>query len=418
MRNNNQNQISRRNFTKSLLGGGLGMALFPNLVFGSSKNKVLKVGAIGLEKEGIQKINLLLKADPNINVVAVADLFQSSIDQGLKELKSISQFNVLRKNQFVGINAYKRLCELKEIDIVLITGVPAFRSLYIETAVANNKHILVEAPIAIDISNLNRVVYAVQKGNDKKLSFGVLMDWRYNGTSKVIAKSIQRKEDFVSFHSDFLVSRTFKAPIKKGNTSTIKLQEALNNGNWEGINHLSGDHFMTEILPSVDKINWISQKTGDKIVSAYASGGIIGKSGKMINCFNQSSVNFIFESRKNATIHTSIMEGIGELKTQYIMTKKGVISDQDLFSNDSPLLQYKNFISSIRTKKIHSDIKWVESLMILGLLARAATYTGKKINFDQVLSSKELLFNPNDVNSLDYNLKINAPAWPGKTSII
>lgn len=112
---------SRRNFVKKTAIIGTGIAIAPNLTFGTnfsaSKDK-LNMAFIGVGLRGTNHLNnALLRND--VNVVAICDIDEKRIPIALEMIAKAGQ----KKPQVFGKDEYdyKNLLELKEIDAVIIS---------------------------------------------------------------------------------------------------------------------------------------------------------------------------------------------------------------------------------------------------------------------------------------------------------
>jgi hypothetical protein len=159
----------RRSFIKStgavVIGSSIGLNLaFPLQGFPKS-NDVLKVGLIGCGGRGTGAAVQALKADPNVILTAMADVFQDRLDQSYDILlKSVpDKVKVPKENRFVGFDAYQRLID-SGVDVVLLTTPPAFRPEQLTAAVNAGKHIFCEKPVAVDAPGVRKVLAAAKKG--------------------------------------------------------------------------------------------------------------------------------------------------------------------------------------------------------------------------------------------------------------
>ena len=105
---------SRRDFCKNtaLLSAGM---LLPGMEMSAMANvfndKKLKIAVVGCGGRGTGAANQALKADDNIELVAMADAFQDQLDESLTNLQKAyegtGKVNVKDKHKYVGFDAYK-----------------------------------------------------------------------------------------------------------------------------------------------------------------------------------------------------------------------------------------------------------------------------------------------------------------------
>ena len=164
----NNGTTDRRSFIKStgavVIGSSIGLsAAFPKTTFAQSKS-VLKVALIGCGGRGTGAASQAIKADPNVIITAMADIFQDRLDSSYDILLKAhpDKVKVPKENRFVGFDAYKRVME-SDVDVVLLTTPPGFRPDQLVAAVEAGKHIFCEKPVAVDAPGVRKVLAASKK---------------------------------------------------------------------------------------------------------------------------------------------------------------------------------------------------------------------------------------------------------------
>ena len=103
----------------------------------------IKVALIGCGGRGTGAASQALEADPDVRLVAVADVFEDRITECLKSLNEkypdSERININQETSFLGFEGYKNAIDLA--DVVILTTPPAFRPLHFEYAINNNKHV-------------------------------------------------------------------------------------------------------------------------------------------------------------------------------------------------------------------------------------------------------------------------------------
>ena len=167
--------VSRRSFLKGSTVAGAGASAFtiirPELVRGAAPAK-LKAGLIGVGGRGTGAVGNLLTGNENVEVVALADVFEDHLEQNLARLKQRKfgdRVNVDAEHRFVGFDAYKKVLA-SEIDIVMLCTPPGYRPEHFEAAINAGKHVFCEKPIATDPVGVRRFMAAVKKAEEKKLT--------------------------------------------------------------------------------------------------------------------------------------------------------------------------------------------------------------------------------------------------------
>ncbi|VTQ01316.1 Gfo/Idh/MocA family protein [Sphingobacterium daejeonense] len=133
--------MDRRNFIKN---GGILLGA-TSLDFSKTNldiKKKIKVGLIGCGGRGTGAAFQALEADPDVEIVALADIFPAQLEAALASLKEAhkDRVNVPEKRKYIGFDAYKKLIA-SNVDVVLLTSPPSFRPDHLAEAVKEGKHI-------------------------------------------------------------------------------------------------------------------------------------------------------------------------------------------------------------------------------------------------------------------------------------
>lgn len=120
---------------------------------------VLKAGVIGCGGRGTGAAVNFLNAGPNLQITALADVFQDRIDRTREVIKKSHNVDVPDENCFVGFDAYKRLID-SGVDVVLEASATHFRPRHFEAAVQARKHCFIEKPAAVDPVGVRTIIAA------------------------------------------------------------------------------------------------------------------------------------------------------------------------------------------------------------------------------------------------------------------
>ncbi len=120
----------------------------------------------------------------NIKIVALADMFEDRLDRCRRQLDRL-QLNVPDELCFVGIDAYKDVLAIPEINYVILATPPHFRPQHLLAAVQAGKHAFIEKPAAVDVPGVRTIMEA---GRWRKRSRWASRRARSAGTCTVIAR--------------------------------------------------------------------------------------------------------------------------------------------------------------------------------------------------------------------------------------
>src|SRR5438552_1158703 len=128
---------SRRQFLKtSAVAAAATLAVAP--VVHAAGGDMLKIGLIGCGGRGTRAPSQALRADKNVKLTAMADVFPDRLQGSLSTLQKdqdiAHKLDVPTEHQFVGFDAYQKVLA-SGVDVVLLTTPPHFRPAHIKAAV-------------------------------------------------------------------------------------------------------------------------------------------------------------------------------------------------------------------------------------------------------------------------------------------
>jgi len=190
---------SRRTFVKNtalLSGAAMVLPTFQmDAMVNVFNDKKLKIALVGCGGRGTGAAVQALKADENIELVAMADAFEDRLKGSLmnisKEMGETKKVNVKDEHQFVGFDGAKKAMDLA--DVVILATPPGFRPEHFEYAINNGKHVFMEKPVATDVPGVRKVLAAAKKAKENKLNVVVGLQRHYQ--TNYLAALDQLKQD-------------------------------------------------------------------------------------------------------------------------------------------------------------------------------------------------------------------------------
>ena len=149
---------TRRSFLgKSAVAGTTALAGVNVMRSGYAANyDKIRVGLVGAGYRGRGALVNVLSLNTNVEVVALADISRESLDicmEAVKEHRTrdgrLNGFNVKPDRAYVGLDAYKKVIDADDVDVVFLTTPPGFRPEHFEYAVNAGKHTFCEKPVLI-----------------------------------------------------------------------------------------------------------------------------------------------------------------------------------------------------------------------------------------------------------------------------
>ena len=436
---------SRRNFVKktAALTTGVLTSTLPIHSFANvSNDKKLKLALVGCGGRGSGAAVQALIADENVELIAMADVFKDRIEKSLEGIKEYfgdtKKINVNEKNIFIGFDSYIKAIDL--CDVVILTTPPGFRPLHFEYAVQNDKHIFMEKPLATDAPGVRRVLDAARVAKEKKLNVVVGLQRHYE--NKYINLYNKLKSDAIGkIISGQVYWNDGGVWVNKRKPEQTELEYQMRN--WYYFNWICGDHILEQHIHNIDVANWF---IGEYPSTAQGMGGREVRNGKdhghifdhhfvefhypggaviSSQCRHQKNtmrrVDEVFQGTKG-----SITLGSGEIRDLSGNLKFSYPKNNYWESDDEPnpyQVEHDKLFQSIRNSEVISDAENGAKSTLSAIMGRMATYTGKKITWDEIMNSKESLVPDNlSWNSTppilpDEDGNYDVPV-PGKTKFI
>src|SRR6266850_6940977 len=185
---------TRREFlkTSALVGGALAApAILPSNLFAKTNSDTLRVGLIGCGGRGSGAADQALKADNNVVLTAVGDVFEEPLQKSLQSLQAGHPDNVkvIPEKRFVGLDAYQKVID-SGVDVVLLATPPGFRPVHLKAAIDAGKHVFCEKPMATDVPGVRSVMESAKVAKQKGLSLVAGFCWRYDTPRREFYKRI------------------------------------------------------------------------------------------------------------------------------------------------------------------------------------------------------------------------------------
>ncbi|MFK5971797.1 MAG: Gfo/Idh/MocA family oxidoreductase [Flavobacteriaceae bacterium] len=396
---------SRRTFCKNtaLLSGAM---ILPTLQMNAMVNvfndKKLKIALVGCGGRGTGAAVQALKADNNIELVAMADAFEDRLKGSLmnisKEMGEGTKVNVKEKHQFVGFDAAQKAIDLA--DVVILATPPGFRPQHFEYAIKMGKHVFMEKPVATDIPGVRKVLAAAKLAKAKKLNVVVGLQRHYQDS--YLAAVDQLKQDKIGkIVSGQVYWNSGGVWVRERQAGQSELEYQMRN--WYYFNWLCGDHILEQHIHNIDVANWF---IGEYPISAQGMGGRQVRTGKDHGeIFDHHFVEYTYPSgavissqcRHQPETMSKVSEFFqGTKGTVSTQGDKAMIKDWDgstIFEHrgkDDPnpyQVEHIKLFESIRNGGVISNAENGAKSTMSAIIGRMATYSGKVIKWDEALQS-------------------------------
>ncbi len=407
---------SRRSFVKSTaLFTGAAMVL-PNIQMNAMvnvlNNKKLKIAVVGCGGRGTGATIQALRADDNVELVAMADAFEDRLETSLanimKEMGDSDKVNVKAKNKFVGFDAATKAIDLA--DVVIIATPPGFRPQHFEYAVNHGKHVFMEKPLATDVPGVRRVLAAAEKAKSNNLNVVVGLQRHYQDS--YLAAVDQLKQDKIGkIVSGQVYWNSGGVWVRERKPGQSELEYQMRN--WYYFNWLCGDHILEQHIHNIDVANWF---IGEYPISAQGMGGRQVRNGKDHGeIFDHHFVEYTYPSGAVVASQCRHQPDTMNKVSEFFQGTKGTVSTfgdnailkgwsgETLFEHrgkDDPnpyQVEHIKLFEAIRNGGVISDAENGAKSTMSAIIGRMATYSGKVIKWEEAMQS-ELSLVPDNLN--------------------
>lgn len=388
-----------------------GALILPSINAGAMANvlndRKLKLALVGCGGRGTGAANQALEADQNIELVAMADLFEDRLNSSYGSLfekyGSRGKVNVKEKNRFHGFDAYKKAIDLA--DVVILATPPGFRPHHFGYAVDHDKHIFMEKPVATDVPGVRKVLEYARLAKDKKLNVVVGLQRHYQ-ENYINALNLLKGGSLGKIVSGQVYWNGAGVWVKPRTPQQGELEYQMRN--WYYFNWLCGDHILEQHIHNIDVANWF---IGEYPISAQGMGGRAVRNGPDHGeIYDHHFVEYTYPSgaviSSQCRHQPNTMSRVGEV---FQLTKGSVVMNdwaaarvydysgmeiQSITNSEghNPYQEEHNrLFASIRNREVIADGEHGAKSTMSAIMGRMATYSGQVIEWEKALASDRLL---------------------------
>lgn len=374
----------------------------PTLLDQAPDGKPLKAGLIGCGGRGTGAAINFLDAGPNLEIVALGDVFQDKIDQCREELKAKKGVELPDDKCFVGFDNYEKVID-SGVDIILLCTPPHFRPIHLEAAVNARKHVFMEKPCAVDPVGARSVMVSAKRAEQMGLCI-------VSGTIRRVQKDFMETQRRVvngeigEITSAHIIRNGGSLWYRTRNPQWSDMEYMLRN--WYNFCWLSGDHIVEQFIHEIDVMNW---HVGKIPVKAIGWGGRQRRvTGDIYDFF---SIEYLYDNGMHTHCAARQISGCSNLTKQLITGTKGFADAKgtiyDLQGNvvweypkpkeDDPdptwkvtnpfVQEHINLVTAIRTGNVINDAEAHVNSTLITIMGRMSAYTGKDVTWEEMMNS-------------------------------
>lgn len=409
-------KLSRRDLLKSsaVAAGTLAFSGAVVPLAQAQGSDAIRVGVVGCGGRGSGAAVNCVESSPGVKIVALADAFADR----MKTLKD--KFSIPDNRCFVGIDAYKELMALEDINVVILATPPGFRPQTLAEAVKRGKNVFMEKPVAVCPAGIKMVFEASDLAKQKGLAIVAGTQRRHERKYVETMKRIHDGAigDIVSAQCYWNMGQLWVSQRQPGQ-SDIEWQIR----NWLYFTWLSGDHICEQHVHNIDVLNWAFQ---EQPVSVWGLGGRQYRTGEEHgNIFDHFGVEFTYPNDVRTISMCRQIDGSdGNVSERVVGTKgmsdcAGRIQGENSWryrgENPNPYVEeHKDLIASIRSGNPLNEGRQVAESTLCAIMGRESAYSRNRFTSKWFMSRCTLdLLPPEGLNIKD-SKEVPAFAVPGK----
>jgi predicted dehydrogenase len=403
----------------------------PPVLKGAPKGKKLRGGLIGAGGRGTGAAIQFISAGPDLEIIAIADVFQDKIDACRARFASFN-LPVPAENCFTGFDGYKKLMALPNIDVVILATPPQFRPDHFLEAVRTNKHVFMEKPVAVDPVGIRSIITSAKKA--EAIGLNVV-----TGTQR------RHQEDYIETYRQVMSGAigtitSAKAYWNQDHVWFREREPGWNDmeymiRNWNNFCWLCGDHILDTHVHNIDVINWFLGKHPEKAIGYggrarrvtgdqydffsvdfdYGNGVSSHSMCRQIDSCANGTGELIMGTEGYTNCQNTIWDLNGNIKWKFLYPKDENGIEMDHILIPEYVQEHMHLVYAIRTGNYVNEAEQTAISTLTAIMGRTAAYTGRAITWDEILKS-DMDLGPTKIELGPVNMVFETPI-PG-TSVI
>ena len=383
----------------------------PNLADKADDGRELKAGLIGCGGRGTGAAANMLQAAAGVKFTAFGDVFEDRIEESIANLTEWG-YDVSGVQKFVGFDAYKKVID-SGVDVVILTTPPLFRPYHFQYAVSKGVHAFLEKPVAVDAKGCRTVIAAAKQAQAKKLAV-VTGTQRHHQRPYVAAFEQIQKGIIGDITGGNVYWNQGMLWYRQREQGWSDMEWSIRD--WVNWKYLSGDHIVEQHVHNIDVFMWMMG--GAHPISATGFGSrqrrVTGDQ------YDNFSIDFEFENGVHLHSMCRQIDGCSNNVSEVVRGTKGWWSSDGIISDykgnilwqydqkadeaafkqfDPYVLEHVDLINHIRKGEGLDQATDTAMSSLVGVMGREAAYTGKTINWDEIMAM-DMDFLPGEPDTL------------------
>jgi len=370
----------------------------------AAAGKVVRIGLVGCGGRGSGAANDSLTANPNVRIVAMADVDLAKARAARDALKEAhgARIEVTDERIFGGLDGYQKICDLKDVDLVLLATAPGFRPIHIAAAVAAGKHVFAEKPVCVDTAGYH--VCCAAHDLAKKQGTAIVTGTQYRRQPSFIEGIARIREgmigEVVGMTARYCSNGIWYRERQPG-MSDMEYQIY----NWMHFIWLSGDQIAEQAVHNIDIVHWVM---GGPPVRCFASGSRWNRPADS-EMWDSISCDYEFANGKICSFTGRHWPNSDNQLDNIVYGSKGVAylrafdggtqiydhAGKELFSIKGNLgaayrQEHKELVESIVAGKPIVELRQTAESSMMAVMGREAAYSGQIATWDYMVNTSKL----------------------------
>ncbi len=404
MKNDENSTFPRRGFIHGSVAAAAA-ASFPSGVHAQGKNTdEIRVALVGCGGRGTGAASQAIQAGDRIKLHAMADIDAGQIQRSREILTKAHQdkVNIPPDRQIIGLDAYRRVMSMDEVDAVILTTPPGFRPIHFQAAIEAGKHAFMEKPVAVDGPGVRQVLAAAQVAGQKGLKVGVGLNRRHSPLHEEVVGRLHDGEI-----GELHTIRLYNCRNGVGHHHTRQPGETeleYQVRNWYYFTWTSGDFIVEQSVHDYDVVRWL--KGDANPLQCQGQGGRLVRNGADYgHIYDHFDVEYEFaDGSLVATQHRHIpgcwsffgekitgTNGTAELaaKARGFIQPRGAEQTRYRESGNSYQIEHDRLFRAIRENLDHNEAERGALSSLMAIMGREAAYTGQMVTWEDALNSEK-----------------------------
>ena len=373
----------------------------------------IRVGVIGCGGRGTGAAHDCFNSSKGVEIVALADAFGDRLG-GLK-----NHFKVPDNRCFTGLDGYKQLLALDDINMVILATPPGFRPQQLKAAVDAGKNIFMEKPVATCPAGIKMVLEASAKAREKGLAIVCGTQRRHEPRYVETMKRIHDGAigEIVSAQCYWNQGGLWNH-ARKPEWTDMEWQCR----NWLYFTWLSGDHICEQHVHNIDVINW-AFKDAAGAGSRPGRAPVADRTG--VRQHFRSFRRGVFLSGRRPTISMCRqIDGTTTNVSERVVGTRGPatagrIDGENAWRYEGPnpnpyVEEHKNLIASIRSGEPLNEGERIANSTLCAIMGRESAYARQQFKRDWFLARCTLNYLPPEDMKLGDSHEVGPVPVPGK----